>query len=129
MYRIQLIHHVVETDNSISAEALLTAPLTARGLAKVCRRYQDETAYIRRVFGPGTIRPKHSLQGIIVRQDGSAVTHKEPVFDGDRNVVDEYDAPIDIFHPHLPVVNEDRSWTENATELLKYVRQCDEALV
>lgn len=130
-YRIQLIHTVIETDESKHSEIVINAPLTARGLAKVWRRWNEEANYIRRVFGPTVIRPKHRFFARVLRNDGTVITaNTRPVYEYDydahtdeptERVIGWEDEAIDP----IEQVSLDRPWADNAESLLKLVRKWD----
>lgn len=132
-YRIQLRHTVVDTDESVKTKILDTAPLTARSLARVWRRWKEETDYIRRVFGPNVIRPKHSFYCRVIREDGSCVKDESADFAIDpdtgllTNTVEKvYMTPIDPLAYGLGFTDPEKSWGQNAADLLRYVRKWDE---
>lgn len=130
-YRIRLIHTVTETDDSEHSETVIDTPLTARGLAKVWRRWNEETAYIRRVFGPTVILPKHRFFARVLRNDGTIVTAKtRPVYEygydahtdePTERIIGREDEAIDPIE-HISL---DSPWADNAESILKLVRKWD----
>ena len=124
-YRLHLIHTVVDTDNSLHRTTILDVPFTARGLAKIYRRRQDEEAYNRRVFGPTVLLPRHTFTTHIVREDGSIVTaNTTPVYDNGEYIerVVGYEAsPIDP----LDDIDPEKSWGENFEDIMSIVRIWD----
>lgn len=130
-YRLHLIHTVVDTDKSVHQTTILDVPFTARGLAKVYRRWQEEVDYIRRVFGPTVLLPKHTFTVHIVREDGSVVTaNASPVYEYDQNEdTGEYIERI-VGYEAAPInpmddIDLEKSWGENVESIMTIVRIWD----
>lgn len=90
---IIVTHHCIDVDDKTTVDTLFAGKTGPRNLAKAVRIYNENVAEFNRIFGPGTIRPKHFFT---IRVD--------------NNVLEDYD----IFH-----IEESRKRKESWKDILE----------